>query len=77
MDDGKRWFSIPEAAQALGMSKQTLWRRVRSGVLKLPTLEGRIVVPASRLELLRLTPAIAARRYRRAVASGGADDRAQ
>ena len=61
----RRWFTVPEAAGLLGVSKQTLWRRVRLGVIELPTVDGRLVVPASRLELLRTTDGLVARQYRR------------
>jgi hypothetical protein len=60
-----RYFSIPEAAEALGMSPQTLWRRVRQQRVVLPRVGGRLVVPASRLNQLGLDETITARRYAR------------
>jgi len=61
----RRWYGIPQAAELLGLSKQTLYRRVRMGVVVLPRLDGRLVVPASRLEELRHSPGVAARQYQR------------
>lgn len=61
----RRWFTVPEAATLLGVTKQTLYRRVRHGLVALPRLEGRLVVPASKLEELAETPGLTARPYRR------------
>lgn len=58
------WLSVPEAALALGMSPQTLWRRVRQRCVDLPTVDGRLVVPLAHLEVLRTDPNVAARPYR-------------
>lgn len=60
----RRWLTIPEAAAELGMSRQTIWRRVRQRRVSLPTVDGRLVVPNSRMPELAADPTIRARRYR-------------
>jgi excisionase family DNA binding protein len=66
----RRWYSVVEAAVMLGMSKQTLWRRVRDGVIELPRVDGRLVVPATRLAELSNSPTVPGRRYQRRPAGG-------
>lgn len=61
----RRWFTVADAAGLLGMSKQTLWRRVRLGIIDLPTVDGQLVVPASWLERLRATDGLEPRQYLR------------
>ena len=61
----QRWLTVTEAAAVLGMSKQTLWRRIREGVIELPRIDGRLVVPASRLPQLAASPALNPRPYNR------------
>lgn len=67
----RRWYTVAEAATLLGMTKQTLWRRIREGILPLPTVDGRLVVPAARIEQLRASGELVARAYNRRPRGGG------
>jgi hypothetical protein len=58
-------YGIHQTAAILGMSPQTLWRRIRSGQLSVPRVDGRLVVPASRLPELLADSSLVARRYRK------------
>jgi hypothetical protein len=65
LDQSRRHYSIQDAAPLLGMSPQTLWRRIRTGQLSVPRVDGRFVVPASRLAELQADTSFTARRYTR------------
>lgn len=60
-----RYLTVREAARALGMSRQTLWRRIRLGTVQPLTVDGRYVIPTHRLDALKTDQRIAARPYRR------------
>lgn len=60
---GPRWYSIRDAAKQLGMTPQTLWRRIREGSIERVELDGRAVIPKSRLLVLQADPSITSRSY--------------
>ena len=51
--DGRHLLTIPEAANALGVSRQTAWRRAMRGELPYVRAGNRMLVPRAKLaELL-------------------------
>ncbi len=70
----RRWFTVREAASILGMSRQTLWRRVRCGELKVMRVDEQMVIPASQLKELLANGTLRARAYRTRAARHPARD---
>ena len=67
MDGAKqeqRWYTIRDAAALLGLSRQTLWRRIREGTLEPLRVDGRLVIPRSLLIRLQTESVITVRPYR-------------
>lgn len=62
-----RYFTVREAAGVLGMSTQTLWRRIRMKELNPLTVDRRYVIPAHMLKRLASDQVVRVRPYRRAV----------
>lgn len=56
----KRFFTVAEAAELLGLSEPTVYRAIREGGFPAIKIRGRYVIPAKaidEMELSALTPA--------------------
>ena len=48
----RRGFSVPEAAQIIGVGKTTLWEAVYRGEVKVARLGSRVIVPKGEIDRL-------------------------
>ncbi len=64
--DARRFFSVPEAAEMLGVSDMTLYRAINAKAFPALRLRGRLIIPAKAID--QITDA--------ALANGGVVDTA-
>lgn len=62
--DGKRWYSVTDAARVLGVSKSSLRRRIILGLVQTCEVDGQKVIPRSRLFEALQEGSVHARVYR-------------
>jgi excisionase family DNA binding protein len=48
----RRWYSVAEVAQMLGMGQMTVYRAIHAGEFPAVRIRGRYVIPAKALEAL-------------------------